>query len=125
MSSINDLSIDLYENERILEQGNAIFVNGFIPGLPFFESRETGLDGKMIITNQRVYFKSKKHLLLRDLLKQEFSINLADVSSVEQENLFFILPFFIVLKLNYGSTLKFSFGFSRSKWFDTLKRMIK
>jgi hypothetical protein len=119
-----EAAIELNENEVIVQEGSVVFVNGSIPDNPFFDGRETGMDGKMIITNQRIYFRTKKHLILRDLLKEEFSINLSNLDKIEKENLFIFIPFFLVFRLKNGTKLKFSFGFSREKWIKAIQSVI-
>jgi hypothetical protein len=116
-------TIELNINENILIEGNAVLVNGYIPNNPFFEGRETGVDGKYCITNQRIYFRSKKNLITKDLFKEEFSILLQDIEKVEEKNLFVLLPFFLEFKLKDGSTIKLSFGFGRNKPLDILKSL--
>jgi hypothetical protein len=118
------MGISLREGESKAYEVNAIFVNGFIPTNPFFASRETGLDGKMFITNQRFVFKSKKHIVFKDLFKQEFTVEFKDVVKVEKQNLFIFFPFFVIFTLSDGSNLKFSFGFSREKPLKIIKEHI-
>ena len=116
-------TIELNKNEEILITGNAVLVNGYIPDNPFFDGRETGVDGRYCITNQRIYFRSKKNLITRDLFKEEFSISLKDIVKVEEKNLFIFLPFFLELKLNDDSKVKLSFGFGRKKPLDVLQTL--
>lgn len=116
-------NLELNKNEEILINGNAVLVNGFIPDTPFFNGRETGVDGYYFITNQRVYFRSKKHFILRDLIKEEFSIALTDIQHVEEKNLFFVFPFFLELILKDNSKVKLSFGFGRQKPLDVLHKL--
>ena len=116
-------TIELNKNENILIAGNAVLINGYIPDNPFFEGRETGVDGKYCITNQRIYFRSKKHWITRDLFKDEFSIPLNDIEKVEEKNFYFFLPFFLEFKLKDTSKIKLSFGFGRKKPSDVLKTL--
>jgi hypothetical protein len=116
-------TIQLNKNEEILVEGNAVLVNGFIPDNPFFEGRETGVDGRYIITNQRVYFRSKKHFITRDLFKEEFYISLNDIEKVEEKNMFIFFPFFLEFKLKDKSKVKLSFGFGRKKPMDLLQSL--
>jgi hypothetical protein len=83
------------------------------------------MDGIFIITNQRIYFRSKKHFITRDLFKEELSIKFSEISKVEEKNLFILLPFFIVFNLSNGNELKFSFGFGRKKPLELLQTLLK
>jgi hypothetical protein len=116
-------TIELNENEEILIEGNAVLVNGYIPDNPFFEGRETGVDGRYCITNKRIYFRSKKNFITRDLFKEEFSISLNEIEKVEEKNMFVFLPFFLEFKLKDNSKVKISFGFGRKKPMDVLQRL--
>ena len=116
-------TIELNKNENILITGNTVLINGYIPDNPFFEGRETGVDGRYCITNQRIYFRSKKNWITRDLFKEEFSIPLKDIVKVQEKNLFIFLPFFLEFKLKDNSKVKLSFGFGRKKPLDVLKTL--
>lgn len=115
--------MELNENENILIAGNAILINGYIPDNPFFEGRETGVDGRYSITNQRIYFRSKKNWITRDLFKEEFSIPLKDIEKIQELNLYIFLPFFLEFTLKDTSKVKLSFGFGRKKPLDVLKSL--
>jgi hypothetical protein len=58
-------------------------------------------------------------------MKQEFSVDFNDIRKIEKENLFIFLPFFLVFTLVDGSKLKFSYGFSREKWFGVFSNHVK
>ncbi len=118
-------TLELNKDEEILLNAKAIFINGFIPENPFFEGRETGMDGNFILTNQRIYFRSKKNLITRDLFKEEFSVYHDEILSVKEKNFFIFLPFFLVFKLHNGNELKFSFGFGRNKPLNAIKPFLK
>ena len=91
-------TFELNKNENILITGNAVLINGYIPNNPFFEGRETGVDGRYFITNQRIYFRSKKNWITRDLFKEEFSIPLKDIEKV-QEFFFYLLTIFFRIQI--------------------------
>jgi hypothetical protein len=118
-------TIELNKDEEIVLNAKSIFINSFIPESPFFEGRETGMDGNFVLTNQRIYFRSKKHLITRDLFKEEFSVYLDEISSVKEKNYFIFLPFFLVFTLYNGNELKFSFGFGRNKPLNAIKQFLK
>ena len=99
--------VDLKANELVLKAGDS---NYFID--------DKSIDGKLILTNQRVYFKTKE---------ENFdTYNLEILPDEIKEILFFntmkILPNGLNIILKKGVNLKFKIG-KRNSWGEALNRI--
>jgi len=99
--------VDLKANELVLKAGDSNF---------FTEKK--AIDGKLILTNQRVYFKTKE-----DELKQ---YNLEILPNQIEEILYFntmkIIPNGLSIILKEGKELKFKIG-KRNTWGKILNKI--
>lgn len=99
--------VDLKANELVLKAGDTNYF-----------AEEKNVDGKLILTNQRVYFKSKE-----DELSQ---YNLEILPNQIQEILYFntlkIFPNGLNIILKEGKQLKFKIG-KRNSWGKILNRI--
>ncbi|MCK5029637.1 MAG: hypothetical protein KAR57_08380 [Bacteroidales bacterium] len=99
--------VDLKANELVLKAGDS---NYFID--------DKSIDGKLILTNQRVYFKTKED--------NNYNYNLEILPDEIKEILFFntmkILPNGLNIILKKGKHLKFKIG-KRNSWGEALNRI--
>ena len=99
--------VDLKANELVLKAGDSNYF-----------AEDNNVDGKLILTNQRVYFKTKE--------ENNNNYNLEILPSDIQEILFFntlkIFPNGLNIILKEGKQLKFKIG-KRNSWGKALNRI--
>ena len=99
--------VDLKANELVLKAGDSNYFIG-----------EKTIDGKLILTNQRVYFKTKED--------QNSDYNLEILPNQIEEILYFntmkIFPNGLNIKLKEGKELKFKIG-KRNSWGKVLNKI--
>ena len=99
--------VDLKANELVLKAGDSNYF-----------ADDNNVDGKLILTNQRVYFKTKE--------ENNNTFNLEILPSEIQEILFFntmkIFPNGLNIILKEGKQLKFKIG-KRNSWGKALNRI--
>ena len=99
--------VDLKANELVLKAGDSNYF-----------AKDKNVDGKLILTNQRVYFKTSED--------ENSSYNLEILPSDIQEILYFntlkIFPNGLNIKLRAGKELKFKIG-KRNTWGKVLNRI--
>ena len=99
--------VDLKANELVLKAGDSNYF-----------AQEKSVDGKLILTNQRVYFKTKED--------QNSEFNLEILSKQIKEILYFnkkkIFPNGLNIILKEGKELKFKIG-KRNSWGKVLNKI--
>lgn len=99
--------VDLKANELVLKAGDSNYF-----------AEETSIDGKLILTNQRVYFKTKED--------KDSNHNLEIMPDQIKEILYFntlkIFPNGLNIILKEGKQLKFKIG-KRNTWGKVLNRI--
>jgi len=99
--------VDLKENELVLKASDSNFF-----------TEDKNIDGKLILTNQRVYFKTKEN--------QNEIYNLEILPSQIEEILYFntmkIFPNGLNIRLKEGKELKFKIG-KRNSWGKVLNKI--
>jgi len=99
--------VDLKANELVLKAGDSNYF-----------AQEKSVDGKLILTNQRVYFKTKED--------QNSEFNLEILSNQIREILYFnkmkIFPNGLNIILKEGKELKFKIG-KRNSWGKVLNKI--
>jgi hypothetical protein len=99
--------VDLKANELVLKAGDSNF---------FVE--DENIDGKLILTNQRVYFKTKEDN------NQNYNLEIlpSDISEILYFNTMKIFPNGLNIVLKEGKQLKFKIG-KRNSWGKVLNKI--
>lgn len=99
--------VDLKANELVLKAGDTNYF-----------AEEKNVDGKLILTNQRVYFKTKED----ELSKYNLEILPSQIQEILYFNTMKIFPNGLNIILKEGKELKFKIG-KRNSWGKVLNKI--
>lgn len=101
------MKLDLQANEIVTKVGNSIF-----------HSTDGKINGKLIMTNQRVYFKPINNELVGPVVE----IGHSEIFELYYFNFLYFFPEGIKLKCKDGQELKFSIK-NRDSWANALNKV--
>ena len=100
--------VDLKANEVVLKASDS----------DLLEETSNKVEGKLILTNQRVYFKT------RDKIKEQFNLEIlpTDIQEIIYFNTFKLIPNGLNIITKAGKELKFKIG-KRNTWGEALNKI--
>lgn len=101
------MTVKLYENETVLKAANTSYVNSTAP-----------VDGKLILTNQRIYFKT----MTEEKKEADFEILPSQIKEVMFFNTWKIIPNGLNVVTKEGKELKFIIK-NRDQWCLMINKM--